>query len=146
MGEPRVAYVIRLVELRGIPGPLASPDVPEGAYLRSYSPDAHDGQGDVVWTTDMRLAVQFSSAGGAMRFYRQQSTVRPLRDDNRPNRPLTAATVEIIVVPWGGAIDFSGCSRTDRNNLRAAYRELRHYGHDRLMARSWVAERLGELA
>lgn len=141
-----VSYVIRLVDFVGIPGPLVERDVPPGSYCRSFNPDAHDGQGDVTWTADLRHAVQFSSAGGAMRFYRQRSTVRPLRDDGRPNRPLTAATVEIIVVPAGGGIDFTALSKTDRNSLRAAYRELRRYGHDRVIARSWVAERLGELA
>ena len=48
-------------------------------------------------------------------------------------------------------LDFSGdratttLSKTDRNNLRNAYRELRHYGHDRQTAREWVAERIVEL-
>jgi hypothetical protein len=41
-------------------------------------------------------------------------------------------------------IDFTWLSRTDRNNLRDAYRTLRWNGHDRATAREWVAERIEE--
>lgn len=43
-------------------------------------------------------------------------------------------------------ISFDGLSKTDRNGLRNAYRELRHNGHPREVAREWVSDRLAELA
>lgn len=69
--------------------------VPEGAYLKRYDPDARDGVGEAEWTTDVTQALVFESAGDAMTLYRTQSTVRPWRSDGKPNRPLTAFTIEV---------------------------------------------------
>lgn len=41
-------------------------------------------------------------------------------------------------------VDLDGCSRTDRNNFRNAYRILLQNGHDRAFARQWVADRIAE--
>jgi hypothetical protein len=48
-----------------------------------------------VFTTNPAWALRFENGGDAMRFWRQQSILQPLRDDGKPNRPLTAFTVEI---------------------------------------------------
>lgn len=66
-----------------------------GMYLKSYDPDAMDGYGLATWTTDKGEALTFTGSKAAMKFWRQQSTVRPLRDDGHPNRPLTAYMITL---------------------------------------------------
>lgn len=95
----------------GIANPEGA-EIPPGAYLMSYDPEAFDGLGDVRWTTDYRKAMRFGSAADAMRLYRTQSSTRPFRDDGRPNRPLTAATVEVMT--WE---DVEPQTRTKRDTV-----------------------------
>lgn len=80
-------YGIWVVELAGF-------DVPIGAWLKFYDPDGADGAGDVVVTLDPKQAKVFPSLAAALDEWRRVSTVRPLRDDGRPNRPLSAFTVQ----------------------------------------------------
>ena len=69
-----------------------------GMYLARADFDAYDGMGYMDFTADVRKALKFDTAGDAMAFWRTPSTVRPLRPDGQPNRPLTALTVEIAEV------------------------------------------------
>ena len=69
-------------------------DVSTDKMLASYDPDAHDGGGAATWTDDPDEAMHFEDAMSVLMFWRQQSKVRPLRDDGEPNRPLTTFTVE----------------------------------------------------
>lgn len=85
-------FVIRMLALAN-GDPLSDPP---GSYLASYQPDAFGGLGFAKWTSEPALALHFSSRAAAFDFWRQQSTVRPLRADGKPNRPLTAYTVEIL--------------------------------------------------
>jgi hypothetical protein len=62
----------------------------------SYDPDAHDGLGLAEWTTDPMEAMRFSDQAAALARWKQTSTVRPLREDGKPNRPLTAVTVSVF--------------------------------------------------
>jgi hypothetical protein len=62
-------------------------------YLRAFDPDADDGRGVVVVTQDRREAMRFDAAAAALAMWKRQSSVRPLRPDGQPNRPLTAFTV-----------------------------------------------------
>jgi hypothetical protein len=71
------------------------PTKEDGHYLKSFDPDAYDGIGKVVLTPHEAEALTLGSAAEAMELWRKQSTVRPLRDDGRPNRPLSAFTIEI---------------------------------------------------
>jgi hypothetical protein len=73
--------------------PLASDADCEGLYLQTYDPDAMNGFGTFTATADLRLAMRFPDITEAMECWRQQSRVRPLRDDGKPNRPLTAFTI-----------------------------------------------------
>jgi hypothetical protein len=63
-------------------------------YLEGYDADANDGGGDAAWTADPDKAMRFANATDVLMFWRQQSKVKPRREDGRPNRPLTAWTVE----------------------------------------------------
>ena len=66
----------------------------DGTYLESYDPDAHDGMGAIVWTSDITKAMRFASFVAVMAAWQTTSTVNPVRDDGRPNRPLTAFNIE----------------------------------------------------
>jgi hypothetical protein len=74
---------------------VESSGVAEGTYVQEYDPDAFSGMGELTATHDLQKAKRFASAGEAMEFYRQQSKSHPLRNDGKPNRPLTAYTVSI---------------------------------------------------
>jgi hypothetical protein len=65
-----------------------------GAYLQSSDPDGHDGMGHEVWTFDLAKAQQFATFSDAMACWMAQSRVRPIRSDGRPNRPMTAYSVQ----------------------------------------------------
>lgn len=65
-------------------------------YLKDFDADAHDGGGSVEATADPKEAMKFSTAGAGLELWRTPSTVRPLRDDGKPNRPLSAFTIEMI--------------------------------------------------
>lgn len=69
-------------------------------YLESYDPDYRPDPTDpttglAVWTPDLAEAMRFADAGAALLTWRTQSTVRPLRPDGKPNRPLSAYTIEV---------------------------------------------------
>lgn len=99
-----MGYVIQIEWLGGYKGELLwthtlsteEPTEHAGRFVSRYDPDAHGGLGQVWTTADPRMAIQFISHGEAVAFYRQASTVEPVRDDGKPNRPLTAFTVSIF--------------------------------------------------
>ena len=70
-----------------------------GAYLKFYDPDGHNGRGTVRTCRRIQDAMRFADAGAALECWRRQSTVRPLRTDGKPNRPLTAYHAEIVNLP-----------------------------------------------
>lgn len=63
-------------------------------WLAAADVDARGGRGSARLTLVASEALAFPSMQEAFAFWRQQSTRRPLRPDGRPNRPLTAYTVE----------------------------------------------------
>lgn len=67
-------------------------------YLKSFDIEAFDGRGEANFTNNINEAYKFASVREAMATWITQSKVRPLRDDGRPNKPLTAfhATFETI--------------------------------------------------
>ena len=67
-----------------------------GQYLLHFEVDAFNGRGLTQWTPDVAKAMRFDSATALLRFWRTQSTVRPTRPDGKPNRPLTAHTIEPV--------------------------------------------------
>lgn len=69
--------------------------LPAGPYLEWFNVDAYGGRGADSWTHDLAEAMRFPSFEAAMECWRKQSTVVPLRDDGKPNRPLTAYNVII---------------------------------------------------
>jgi hypothetical protein len=76
----------------------------EGQYLKSMDFEAHDGRGEAGFTEHLAEALRFADKGAALAFWKTQSKVRPMRPDGKPNRPLTASTVEIIELTKDGHI------------------------------------------
>jgi hypothetical protein len=70
----------------------------EGKYLQSFDPNAYEGRGYFKATADIKQAMKFQSHKEAFEFYQTQSTVMPIRPDGKPNRPLTAFTIELSLV------------------------------------------------
>ncbi len=72
-------------------GPTYDIKVPiKGEYLKSFDPEAHDGRGEALFTPNVRDAMVFKDAVEAIKTWQTQSVLRPLREDGRPNRPLTS--------------------------------------------------------
>ncbi len=67
----------------------------ECAWLKSYDPEAHNGRGAVKFTDDVNEAITFADRRAAFACYLQVPKIRPVRDDGKPNRPLTAYTIMI---------------------------------------------------
>jgi hypothetical protein len=86
-----MTVVLKIIE---IPMPLVK--FPDGLYLRDYNLEDFEGLGSFELTADITEAKRWASAAEALEAYRTASAVRPLRPDGRPNRPLTAFTVEVV--------------------------------------------------
>jgi hypothetical protein len=86
-----VNIVIQLVAPAHTGQPFVAP-----IYVRDFDPDGNHGRGTLKTTVRAAEAKQFASIAEAHDFWRQQSSTHPLRDDGKPNRPLTAYTVSIF--------------------------------------------------
>lgn len=75
------------------------PSAYDGQYLEAFDPDWGAGLGRVWTTLDPARAMRFESLAKALEYWKQQSRVRPTRPDGKPNRPLTALTVEVGDAP-----------------------------------------------
>ncbi|MFL5302733.1 MAG: hypothetical protein ACJ79R_20575 [Anaeromyxobacteraceae bacterium] len=83
--------------LVGVEGPITKRDgAPDGQYLARFDPEAHGGDGYVEGTKDPSRALRFESWEAAFHCWQRQSVSKPLRGDGKPNRPLSAFTVEIV--------------------------------------------------
>ena len=69
------------------------------AWVLECDVDARDGLGMVQFTAIKDEAKRFPNFIEAMDYWKLPSTVQPVRDDGKPNRPLTAFTVEPQPVP-----------------------------------------------
>lgn len=67
-------------------------------YVEAYDIELPWPEG-ITFTTDIRRAVSWPDPPAAIQAWRAQSRTTPLRDDGKPNRPLTAFTVTIEEMP-----------------------------------------------
>lgn len=89
-GKGETMFVIKILSgAGGMKTPL------DGKYVKGFDPDAFDGRGNVTGTPTREHAMQFPEAGEAFLFWTTQSTVRPMRPDGKPNRPMTAYTINV---------------------------------------------------
>ena len=65
------------------------------AWVVSCDVDAREGRGSVELSKDPARALRFATAAEALQYWQRQSSVQPLRDDGKPNRPLTAYTCRV---------------------------------------------------
>lgn len=68
----------------------------EGAFVMEMDFEAMEGYGHLVATRHPSKAKQFATPEEAMRFYQTAPACHPLRSDGKPNRPMTAYTVEFL--------------------------------------------------
>lgn len=68
----------------------------QGDYLEWSDPDAKNGRGNERWTAHLAKAKRFATFKDAVACWQAQSRKRPLRDDGRPNRPMTAYSVSPV--------------------------------------------------
>lgn len=71
---------------------------PVDKWIRAFDVDAFGGRGDVTFTSDPRRALAFGDRAQALKAWQTQSTVRPVRPDGQPNRPITSFTVEVCAL------------------------------------------------
>lgn len=70
----------------------------EGQFLEWYDPDL-PGEGALAgFTRDASKAKTFPDGAAALEEWRRVRSVDPVRPDGKPNRPLTAFTVELVEV------------------------------------------------
>jgi hypothetical protein len=68
----------------------------EPLYLKHYDPDGDEGRGSFDLIDDPNKAQVFDDFMALIECWRQTSKVLPLRADGKPNRPLTALTIEAV--------------------------------------------------
>lgn len=76
-------------------------DPVEGSFLAGFDPDWRPDDrpvypcGRVDWTPKLADALRFDTAVDAWSLWTSTSSRIPVRPDGRPNRPLTAYTIEV---------------------------------------------------
>lgn len=97
-----MSYVIRIVEQVGNVLERFHVDAPQhlppdtyrvDTFVKAYDPHAHEGRGFAEFTHNIDEAIEFADVSEAFTFYRQSHGERL---DGKPNRPLTAFTVEVM--------------------------------------------------
>jgi hypothetical protein len=68
-------------------------------YLKAFDANAMGGMGTITLTNDPREARQFESIEAVLTCWKTVSDVMPWRPDGKPNRPLTAYTIQPQEVP-----------------------------------------------
>lgn len=101
-----MSFVLRLIRPRGksaradeatamaLATAAATGEIEYGPYLEWSDPDANGGMGAERWTASLDKAKRFANFNEAMDCWMAQSKTRPFRDDGKPNRPLTAYSIE----------------------------------------------------
>jgi len=69
-----------------------------GEYLEAFDFEAFDGRGFMETTPDVDKALKFADLHAAVLFTMTVPVTKPVREDGRPNRPLTAAHIEVVPV------------------------------------------------
>jgi hypothetical protein len=86
-----MSVALRVVSVAGMP----EIDQYNGRFIASYE-DTACGRGTMTFSNYFAGALRFTTAREALSYWRQISRTVPVRPDGRPNRPLTAFTVEIV--------------------------------------------------
>lgn len=84
-----------LIQALGVPG-IADELIGAPRYLSAFDPEAHEGRGLVTFTTNPNEAIRYETTTAALEAWRSESRTVPLRPDGKPNRPMTAFTIELV--------------------------------------------------
>jgi len=87
--------VVRCLGLVGRAVAVHDGKTPAGEYLASFAPEAYDGRGLATFTRDRARALVFPDFKAAYECIGTRPKKRPTRPDGKPNRPLTAFTLNI---------------------------------------------------
>ena len=71
--------------------------VEQKQYVMSCDVNAMNGVG-AVFFGPLEQAMRYEDAACALAYWKRQSTLMPFRPDGKPNRPLTALTIELQTV------------------------------------------------
>lgn len=85
---------------RPLGGLEVAPHPQDGRYLKDVDFEANDGRGEVEVCDDWREAKQFADAAEAMTFLKTSPKCRPIREDGKPNRPLTATNWSLLLTEY----------------------------------------------
>lgn len=88
-----MGYILQIVDTPGVMLPQPQASV-VGLYIKGFDPDYRFPIGRVITTKDPAEAMRFESAPAALAYWSQR--VGGIRPDGKPNRPLTAFTVEVV--------------------------------------------------
>lgn len=84
--------------MRIVGSTLGNPTPEDDTYLLAYDPNGNEGRGSIKTTKDKAKAKRFLDQVEALACWKRPSATHPWRLDGKPNRPLTAFTVQIINV------------------------------------------------
>lgn len=83
-----------MAALMYVHGLVNGPEVNE--WLKTYDLEAFGGRGHAIFTKDKAKALRFETKEAAWDCWRSISKTKPVRQDGKPNRPLTAFTITIL--------------------------------------------------
>jgi hypothetical protein len=66
-----------------------------GTYVQDFDLEAHGARGQITFTRDLRNAHKWPTFADAMATWNTQSKTVPTRPDGKPNKPMTAMTIEV---------------------------------------------------
>lgn len=96
----RLAAVVSEVAMRVLGVASTGVDLSEPpCWVEAYDIEAFGGRGTATLTNDPAKALRFPTAVEAMAAWTAVSRTRPVRGDGKPNRPLTAYTIEVSPMP-----------------------------------------------
>ena len=84
-------YAMKVIGVAGIP----EIDQFNDYYIASYA-DTPNGRGDIKFSVSKDDALKFATPREALEYWRRISRTVPIRPDGKPNRPLTAFTIELV--------------------------------------------------
>lgn len=87
-----------VIRLLGVRYELNDISRSEYLYVKRYMPDAFKGEGIILTTPNVTEAARFATVEKAMAFWGQQSKIKPLHRNGRPNCPLTAYEAVMITI------------------------------------------------
>lgn len=67
-------------------------------FLREFDHEAFYGRGMATLTDDKSEAMVFDNIEAAFEFWKRVPKNKPVREDGKPNRPLTASTILFVKV------------------------------------------------